>query len=70
MSSGDSAIQIHIPDGVFDVKLPPEVRLVEGSCQKSPELSADGLHIRVRLKLGQCSGTCQVLRGYQLIIFT
>ncbi|XP_053349605.1 E3 ubiquitin-protein ligase E3D [Clarias gariepinus] len=55
VSSGDTAIQIHIPDGVFDVKLPPEVRLVEGSCQKSPELSADGLHIRVRLKLGQCS---------------
>ncbi|MCJ8728161.1 hypothetical protein PDJAM_G00001130 [Pangasius djambal] len=55
VSSGDSALKIHIPDGIYEVKLPPEVSLVEGSCQKSPELNVDGLHVRVRLKVGQCS---------------
>ncbi|XP_026770250.2 E3 ubiquitin-protein ligase E3D isoform X2 [Pangasianodon hypophthalmus] len=55
VSSGDSALEIHIPDGIYEVKLPPEVSLVEGSCQKSPELNVDGLHVRVRLKVGQCS---------------
>lgn len=68
-SSGDSALKIHVPDEIYEVKLPPEVSLVEGSCQKSPELNADGLHVRVRLKVGQCSGMCQVHCGYQLIRF-
>lgn len=70
MSSGDSALEIHTPDGIYEVKLPPEVSLVEGSCRKSPEPNVDGLHVRVRLKVGQCSGMCQVHHGYQLIIFT
>ncbi|XP_046704144.1 E3 ubiquitin-protein ligase E3D isoform X2 [Silurus meridionalis] len=54
VTSGDSALKIHIPDGIYEVKLPPEVSLVERSCPKSPELNADGLHVRVRLKVGQC----------------
>ncbi|TTA40551.1 Solute carrier family 52, riboflavin transporter, member 3-B [Bagarius yarrelli] len=35
---------------IYEVTLPPEVSLVDGSCQKSPELNVDGLHVRVRLK--------------------
>lgn len=70
VSSGDSALKIHVPDAIYEVKLPPKVSLVEGSCRKSPELNVDGLHVRVRLKVDQCSGMCQVHRGYQLIIFT
>lgn len=70
VSSGDLALKIHIPDGIYEVKLPPEVSLVEGSCQTSPELNEEELHVRVRLKVGQCSGMCQVHRGYELIIFT
>ncbi|XP_060778286.1 E3 ubiquitin-protein ligase E3D isoform X2 [Neoarius graeffei] len=55
VSSGDLALKIHIPDGIYEVKLPPEVSLVEGSCQTSPELNEEELHVRVRLKVGQCS---------------
>lgn len=55
ISSGDSALKIHIPGRIYEVKLPPEVSLVDGSCQKSPELNVDELHVRVRLKVGQCS---------------
>lgn len=68
--SKDSALKIHVPVGIYEVKLPPEVSLIEGSCQKIPELNVDGLHVRVRLKVGQSSGMCQVHCGYQLIIFT
>ncbi|KAK2854667.1 hypothetical protein Q7C36_006536 [Tachysurus vachellii] len=55
VSSGDSALKIHLSDWIYEVKLPPDVRLVEGSCQKNPELNVDGLHVRVRLKVGQRS---------------
>ncbi|XP_053539156.1 E3 ubiquitin-protein ligase E3D [Ictalurus punctatus] len=55
VSSGDSALKIHVPDAIYEVKLPPKVSLVEGSCRKSPELNVDGLHVRVRLKVDQCS---------------
>lgn len=70
VSSEDSALKIHVSDRIYEVKLPPEVSLVEGSCQKNPELNVDGLHVRVRLKVGQRSGMSQVHCGYQLIIFT
>ncbi|KAF4087938.1 hypothetical protein AMELA_G00077290 [Ameiurus melas] len=55
VSSGDSVLKIHIPDAIYEVKLPPKISLVEGSCRKSPELNVDGLHVRVRLKVDQCS---------------
>ncbi|XP_076827714.1 E3 ubiquitin-protein ligase E3D isoform X2 [Brachyhypopomus gauderio] len=55
VTSGDSAIDIHIPDGGYQVKLIPGVSLVEGSWQKSPELNADGLHVRLRLRVDQPS---------------
>ncbi|XP_072534953.1 E3 ubiquitin-protein ligase E3D isoform X2 [Salminus brasiliensis] len=53
VSCEDSALKIHVPSEEYQVKLTPGVSLVEGSCQKSPEVKEDGFHIRLRLKVDQ-----------------
>lgn len=57
VSGGDSALKISVPDGEYQVKLTPGVKLLEGSCQNCP--NDDGLHIRLRLEVDQFSGNCQ-----------
>lgn len=54
ISGGDSTLNVHVPDGIIEVKLPTHVRLLERSGQSS-DLKDDGLHIRLRLKVGPCS---------------
>ncbi|XP_026858722.2 E3 ubiquitin-protein ligase E3D isoform X1 [Electrophorus electricus] len=55
VTSRDSAIEIHVPDGGYLVKLKPGVSLVEGSWHKSQQLNADGLHVRLHLRVDQPS---------------
>uniref|UniRef100_A0A3B1J8C3 E3 ubiquitin-protein ligase E3D n=1 Tax=Astyanax mexicanus TaxID=7994 RepID=A0A3B1J8C3_ASTMX len=53
VSGGDSALKIRVPNEEYQVKLTPGVSLLEGSCQKSPEVNDDGLHIKLRLKVDE-----------------
>ncbi|KAG9276322.1 E3 ubiquitin-protein ligase E3D [Astyanax mexicanus] len=55
VSGGDSALKIRVPNEEYQVKLTPGVSLLEGSCQKSPEVNDDGLHIKLRLKVDEYS---------------
>ncbi|XP_066539852.1 E3 ubiquitin-protein ligase E3D [Hoplias malabaricus] len=55
VSSGGSSLKICVSECEYEVKLTPGVTVVEGSCQKSPEVNDDGLHVRLRLKVDQYS---------------
>uniref|UniRef100_W5LC11 E3 ubiquitin-protein ligase E3D n=1 Tax=Astyanax mexicanus TaxID=7994 RepID=W5LC11_ASTMX len=57
----DSALKIRVPNEEYQVKLTPGVSLLEGSCQKSPEVNDDGLHIKLRLKVDEYSASDSVI---------